>query len=41
MPSSNPAADPDLARIVVAWHQLSEHIKQAILALVEAAGKTG
>jgi len=33
------AGDPDLARILDAWPDLPEHIKAAVLALVEAAGR--
>jgi hypothetical protein len=28
--------DPDLARIVSAWHELPEAIKRAVLALVDS-----
>jgi len=37
--TSNPPADPDLARIVAVWSELAEPIKRAMVALVEAAGR--
>jgi len=33
------ALDPDLARILDAWPNLSEPIRRAMLALVESAGR--
>jgi len=32
-------ADPDLARVLDAWARLPPHIRAAVLALVDAAGK--
>jgi hypothetical protein len=36
-PLKAPAADPDLTRVAAAWPGLPEHIKAAVLALVDAA----
>ncbi|MFH1920253.1 MAG: hypothetical protein ABIP48_10265, partial [Planctomycetota bacterium] len=32
-----PIVDPDLARLVAAWPELPEHIRQTVLTLVESA----
>jgi len=34
-----PLSDPELARVVAAWPELPAHIKAAVLALVQSAGK--
>jgi hypothetical protein len=34
-----PATDPDLARVVEAWPDLPAHIRAAVLALLQSAGK--
>jgi hypothetical protein len=34
-------ADPGLARLVDAWPTLPAHIRAAVLALVDAAGRAG
>jgi hypothetical protein len=36
--STPPELPPDLARVVEAWPQLPEHIKAAVLALVQTVG---
>ena len=36
--AESPPADPDLARVLDAWHRLPQHIRAAVLALVGAAG---
>ncbi len=33
------SSDPGLARLVTAWPHLPEHIKAAVLALVETSGR--
>jgi hypothetical protein len=37
----SPIHDPDLTRIVAVWQQLPEHIKAAVMALVQSASKQG
>ena len=34
-----PIQDPDLAKVVKAWPELPEHVRQAILALVRSAAE--
>jgi hypothetical protein len=38
MGSHGADGDPDLARMVAAWPTLPQHIRAAVLALVEGAG---
>jgi hypothetical protein len=35
--TKNPKTDPALAKIIEVWHALPDHIRAAILALVETA----
>jgi hypothetical protein len=35
--TKNPEISPDLARVIQAWSTLPDHIRKAILALVETA----
>jgi hypothetical protein len=37
----DPIRDPDLAQIMAAWPELAQHIKAAIMALVQSASKQG
>jgi hypothetical protein len=36
---SSPPLDPNLARVVAAWPGLPAHIRAAVLALLQSAGK--